>query len=112
MPNFIQFAVPVTCASLVVPLAWPEKLVGQAYDQPHNHSESEPLEPSTLAPSIYDYTTTTAAMVLTDFYPVQWVIQSPQSRFDCDLLVAKRLKTAGITVIVQRAPDDPKGGKG
>lgn len=111
MPKFIQFAVPFTCASLVLPLVLPENSEGQAYDQPHNHSESKLVEAWTLAPSMYT-TNTTAATVSTVFYPVVWVIQSSDSTFDYDLLVADRLKAGGVTLIVQSAQADPKGGTG
>jgi hypothetical protein len=123
MPKFTRMLVPPTCAALVLPVVLPEKSQSHAvtfnqvrvdqlpiepYDQPHNHnSENEPVEPSVLAFSMY--TNTSAAAVLTDWQPVVWSIQSSKSTFDSDRFVSERLKAAGITLIVQRPPDDPGG---
>lgn len=122
MPKFIRFVAPPTCAALLVSGGLPEKSQCHAvqfdqarvdqsptepYDQPHNHnSENKPLEPSTLAFSMY--TNTSAAAVPTDWQPLVSVIQSSGSTFDHDQFVAERLKAAGVTLIVQSPPGDSR----
>jgi hypothetical protein len=121
MPKFIKFVAPPACAVLLAPVCFPEQpevyyphfvyveddlSAREPYDQPHNHnSENEPLEPTTLAFSMY--TNTSAAMVLTSSQPVVWVIQSSESTFDHDQFVAERLKATGITLFVRRPPAEP-----
>jgi hypothetical protein len=81
---------------------------GLAADQPHNHnSENVPVEPSTLAFSMY--TNTSSAAVSTGWQSIEWVIRSSKSTLDDDQFVAARLKAAGITLIVQLPPDPENG---
>jgi hypothetical protein len=121
MPKFIRFAVPPTCAALLLPVSLPEKsqchagqfdqaqfdqLPREPYDQPHTHdADNEPIEPSTLAFSMY--TNTSAQTVSTDSRAVEWIMQSPDSTFDHDQLFATNLKAAGVTLYVWRTPADP-----
>jgi hypothetical protein len=69
------------------------------------NADNEPLEPSTLAFSMY--TNTSAQTVSTDWRNVEWIMQSPDSMLDHDQLFAKSLKAAGVTLYVQRTPTDP-----
>src|ERR1039458_8658759 len=93
MSKFIRFVGPTACAALMLSS-------GLAADQPHSHnSENEPLEPSTLAISMY--TNTSSAAVSTGWQSIEWVIKSSNSTLDDDQFLAARLKAAGITLIVQ-----------
>jgi len=95
------------CRAVQFDQARVDQLPSEPYDQPHNHnSENEPIEPSTLAFSMY--TNTSAAMVSTGFQPAEWIIQSFDSTFDHDRFVAERLKAAGVTLVVQGPPEDSR----